>query len=153
MTLWIIFAAMTAAALVAVLWPLGRKSGDGGAGSDRLVYQDQLKEIDRDRAAGLIGDAEAESARIEISRRLLAAVDAESAVPRQSDFEAGARRRRAAVVAILVVPLVALISYLRLGAPEIPGQPAFARTHAPGEDRSIASLIGQVENHLARNPN
>ncbi|MGN6747963.1 MAG: c-type cytochrome biogenesis protein CcmI [Xanthobacteraceae bacterium] len=153
MTLWIIFAVMTAAALLAVLWPLGRKSGDRTAGSDRLVYEDQLKEIDRDHAVGLIGDAEAESARIEISRRLLAAVDAESAVAKQPIGESHARRRRAALVAILVVPLVALTSYLKLGAPEIPGQPAFARGNAPDEERSIASLIGQVENHLARNPN
>ncbi|MGB6170943.1 MAG: c-type cytochrome biogenesis protein CcmI, partial [Xanthobacteraceae bacterium] len=76
MVLWLIFAAMTAAAVFAVVWPLGRKPSTGG-GSDRLVYQDQLAEIDRDRAAGLIGEAEAESARIEISRRLLAAADAE----------------------------------------------------------------------------
>jgi cytochrome c-type biogenesis protein CcmH len=153
MALWIIFAVMTAAALLAVLWPLGRKSGDRRGGSDRLVYQDQLKEIDRDRAVGLIGDAEAESARIEISRRLLAAVDAESAVAQRPGLEPHARRRRAALVAILVVPLVALTFYLKLGSPEIPGQPAFARANAPDEDRSIASLIGQVENHLARNPN
>ena len=153
MTLWIIFAVMTAAAVLAVLWPLGRKSSDRGAGGDRLVYQDQLKEIDRDRAVGLIGDAEAESARIEISRRLLAAVDAESVVPQQSSYEAKARHRRAAVVAIAVVPLIAFTSYLKLGSPEIPGQSAFARANAPEEDSSIASLIGQVENHLARNPN
>jgi cytochrome c-type biogenesis protein CcmH len=153
MTLWIIFAVMSAAAVLAVLRPLGRKSSDKGASSDRLVYQDQLKEIDRDRAVGLIGEAEAESARIEISRRLLAAVDAESAIPEQSDSRANARRRRAAGVAILIVPLVALALYLRLGSPEIPGQSAFARANEPGEDRSIASLIGQVENHLARNPN
>jgi cytochrome c-type biogenesis protein CcmH len=151
MTLWIVFAVMTAAAVFAVLWPLGRTPGDKGAGSDRLVYQDQLREIDRDRAAGLIGDAEAESARIEISRRLLAAADAESAVPQQSG--ASARRRRAAGFAILIVPLVALALYLKLGSPDIPGQSAFARANESGEDRSIASLVSQVENHLARNPN
>ena len=151
MTLWIVFAVMTAAAVLAVLWPLGRKPGERGAGSDRLVYQDQLKEIDRDRAVGLIGDAEAESARIEISRRLLAAVDAESAIPQHSG--SNARRRRAAGSAILIVPLVALALYLKLGSPDIPGQSAFARANESGEDRSIASLISQVENHLARNPN
>ena len=153
MTLWIVFAVMTAAAVFAVLWPLGRKPGDRGAGSDRLVYQDQLKEVDRDRAVGLIDDAEAESARIEISRRLLAAVDAESAIPQQSSSAANARRRRAAGFAILIVPLVALALYLKLGSPEIPGQSAFARANESAEDRSIASLVGQVENHLARNPN
>ncbi|MGA9429616.1 MAG: c-type cytochrome biogenesis protein CcmI, partial [Xanthobacteraceae bacterium] len=77
MVLWLIFAMMAAAAVFAVVWPLGRKPSLGG-GSDRLVYQDQLAEIDRDRAAGLIGQAESESARIEISRRLLAAADAEA---------------------------------------------------------------------------
>jgi len=151
MTLWIVFAVMTAAAVLAVLWPLGRKPGERGAGSDRLVYQDQLKEIDRDRAVGLIGDAEAESARIEISRRLLAAVDAESAIPQHSG--SNARRRRAAGFAILIVPLVALALYLKLGSPDIPEQSAFARANESEEDRSIASLISQVENHLARNPN
>ena len=153
MTLWIAFAVMTAAAVLAVLWPLGRKPGDRGAGSDRLVYQDQLEEIDRDRAAGLIGDAEAEAARIEISRRLLAAVDAENATPQPSSSRTSARRRRAASCAVVIVPLIALALYLELGSPDIPGQSAFARTNESGEDRSIASLISQVENHLARNPN
>jgi len=153
MALWIIFAVMTAAALLAVLWPLGRKPSDRGAGSDRVVYQDQLKEIDRDRAAGLIGDAEAESARIEISRRLIAAADAESGVPVQPSSGMKARRHRAASLAILIVPLVAVALYLKLGSPDIPGQSAFARADESGEDRSIASLVGQVENHLARNPN
>src|SRR6201997_5951276 len=153
MTLWIVFAVMTAAAVFAVLWPLGRTPGDKGTGSDRLVYQDQLREIERDRAAGLIGDAEAESARIEISRRLLAAADAESTVPQQSVSGASARRRRAAGFAILIVPLVAIALYLKLGSPDVPGQSAFARANESGEDRSIASLVSQVENHLARNPN
>ena len=153
MTLWIAFAVMTAAAVLAVLWPLGRKPGDRGTSGDRLVYQDQLEEIDRDRAAGLIGDAEAEAARIEISRRLLAAVDAENATPQPPSSRPSARRRRAASCAVVIVPLIALALYLELGSPDIPGQSAFARTNESGEDRSIASLISQVENHLARNPN
>src|SRR5581483_774812 len=122
MALWIIFAVMTAAALFAVLWPLGRKAGEHGVASDRLVYQDQLKEIDRDRAIGVIGDAEAESARIEISRRLLAAVDDERDAPEQPG--ANARRRRAAGIAMVIVPVVALTLYLKLGSPNIPGQSA-----------------------------
>src|SRR3974390_1252220 len=146
MTLWIVFAVMPAAAVLAVLWPLGRKPGDRGGGSERLVYQDQLKEVDRDRAVGLIGDVEAESARIEISRRLLAAVDAESAIAERSS--SNPRRGRAAGPAILIVPLVALALYLKLGSPDIPRQSAFARANGSGEERSIASLISQVENHI-----
>ena len=80
MILWVIFALMTAAAIFAVVWPLGRPSRASAGGSDLAVYKkDQLKEIDSDRACGLIGEAEAAAApRLEISRRLLAAADAPS---------------------------------------------------------------------------
>ncbi|HTZ01372.1 MAG TPA: c-type cytochrome biogenesis protein CcmI [Xanthobacteraceae bacterium] len=151
MLLWIIFAVMTAAAVCAVLWPLGRKPGQGG-GSDRLVYADQLQEIDRDRTAGLIGEAEAESARVEISRRLLAAADAESRAEAPA-AQPRWHRRFAAIAAILVVPIVALGFYLKLGSPDVPDQPAYARINAQPDRQSIASLVSQVEAHLAQNPN
>ena len=76
MTLWFVFALMTAAAIFAVLWPLGRRGRPQNSdGSETTVYKDQLAEVDRDLAAGLIGSSEAEAARVEISRRLLAAAD------------------------------------------------------------------------------
>ena len=75
MTLWFVMALMTAAAIFAVLWPLSRRA-PLRTGSDVAVYRDQLDEIERDRAAGLIGEREAEAARVEVSRRLLAAADA-----------------------------------------------------------------------------
>jgi cytochrome c-type biogenesis protein CcmH len=153
MTLWIIFAVMTAAAVFAVLWPLGQKPAGARGGSDRLVYQDQLAEIDRDRAAGLIGEPEAESARVEISRRLLAAADAETAPAAPSAPQAAWHRRAAAIAAIVVVPAIALGFYFKLGSPDIPGQSAFIRLNDAHGDQSIGSLIGQVEAHLARDPN
>src|SRR5580692_6355796 len=149
MVLWLIFAVMTTAAVFAVVWPLGRKPSTGG-GSDRLVYQDQLAEIDRDRAAGLIGDPEAESARVEISRRLLAAADAEAPAATAPASSALWRRRAAALAAIVVVPAVALGFYLRLGSPDVP---AFARSNGVPGRQSIESLVSQVEAHLASNPN
>ena len=155
MILWIFFAVMTAAAVTAVLWPFGRKPTHLHGGNDRLVYQDQLAEIDRDHIAGLIGDAEADSARVEISRRLLAAADADAATaakppaPSQSAW----RQRAAVAAAVVIVPAVALGLYLKLGSPNVPGQPAFARANGPTGNQSIASLVSQVEEHLARNPN
>src|SRR6202166_5425041 len=80
MILWIIFALMTAAAILAVLGRLGLKPAAGRGGTDLAVYQDQLEEIGRDRSAGLIGQTEAEVARVEVSRRLLAAADAQAIV-------------------------------------------------------------------------
>jgi cytochrome c-type biogenesis protein CcmH len=154
MMLWIIFAGMTAAAVFAVLWPLGRKPVLAGGGSDRLVYQDQLSEIDRDRAAGLIGEAEAESARVEISRRLLAAADAEAPAAAAVSAPPPQRRRRIAALATLtVIPAIALGLYLALGSPDVPGEPAYSHIDAPPSNQSVASLVSQVEAHLARNPN
>ena len=83
MTLWFVFALMTAAAIFAVLWPLGRGGRPANDGSEAAVYKDQLAEIDRDLAAGLIGSPEAEAARVEISRRLLAAAVITSAIRRR----------------------------------------------------------------------
>ncbi len=76
--IWILLALMTAAAVFAVLWPLLRKLDATAAidGNDLAVYRDQLEEIERDRDAGLIGASEAEAARVEVSRRLIAAADA-----------------------------------------------------------------------------
>ena len=154
MTLWFILAVMTAAAVFAVLWPLGRKPQAARGGSDRLVYQDQLREIDSDRAAGLIGEAEAELARVEISRRLLAAADTEMPVPAAVSAQRVVwRRRGAAIAAIVIVPGLALGLYLDLGSPNVPGRSVLARADAPQGSQSVASLVSQVEAHLARNPN
>lgn len=154
MILWCIFALMTAAAVFAVLWPLARNSREIGRGSDVVVYKDQLHEIDRDRAAGLIGEAEAEAARLEVSRRLLAAADAPPATPSQVTTPSSLRRRRvAAVAALIILPFGAPGLYVALGSPNIAGEPAFARVKTPQSQESIASLVGQVEAHLAQNPN
>jgi cytochrome c-type biogenesis protein CcmH len=148
MTLWFLFALMTAAAIFAALWPLGRRTRPAG-GSDVAVYRDQLEEIERDHAAGQIGDAEAEAARVEVSRRLLAAADAAGAEPA---LAATGRRRAAAAIALVALPLGAGALYLALGSPELPGQPLAARMQEPRENRSIQSLVAQVEAHLDRNP-
>jgi cytochrome c-type biogenesis protein CcmH len=155
MMLWIIFAVMTAAAMLAVMWPLGRKAASTSGGNDLLVYQDQLEEIGRDRNAGLIGQAEAEAARVEVSRRLLAAADAQapSGEPARSAAQLLQQRRVVAILGLIAVLILPLGFYLSLGSPNIPDQPAFARTTAPQNGQSIDSLVGQVEAHLAKSPN
>jgi cytochrome c-type biogenesis protein CcmH len=151
MTLWFILALMTAAAVFAVLWPLSRPVPVAG-GSEVAVYRDQLAEIERDRAAGRIGAAEAEAARTEVSRRLLAAADAERD-PAERPTTSARARRIAAVAALVLVPLGGLSLYLALGSPALPGQPLAARLgQAPGQ-RSIETLVAQVETHLEKNPN
>jgi len=152
MTLWLVFALMTAAAVFAVLWPLARAQ-QAQSGSELAVYRDQLDEIERDRAAGLIGEAEADAARVEVSRRLIAAADAAEfnrPTPAGSPLW---RRRAMAVAGLVLVPAGAVALYLALGAPQLPGEPLQARLRAIHNDRSIAGLVAQVEEHLAKYPN
>jgi cytochrome c-type biogenesis protein CcmH len=151
MTLWVLFAVMTAAAIFTVLWPLGRGGAARRSGSDLEVYRDQIAELARDRDAGLIADADAEAARVEVSRRLLAAAEQpqSGAMPRPG----GAFRRRAVAVVVLAgVPAVALGLYLALGSPDLPGQPIASRAAAPVQNRGLDALVVQVEAHLAKNP-
>jgi cytochrome c-type biogenesis protein CcmH len=151
MTLWFVFALMTAAAIFAVLWPLGQ-AADAQAGSDLAVYRDQLDEIERDRAGGLIGPAEADAARVEVSRRLIAAADAAEfthALPIGSSLW---RRRAVTVGALVLLPGIVAAFYLGLGSPQLPGQPLAERVREAHQGRSIASLVSEAEAHLERNP-
>ena len=151
MTVWFLLAMMTAAAVFAVLWPLRRGTGPRAEGTDIAVYRDQLDELERDRAAGLIGSAEAQAARVEIARRLIAAADAASADSRTFPASPG-RRRATAVAALTLLPLGAVALYSAFGSPTLPGFPLAERVQTAQQEPSIERLIAQVEAHLERNP-
>jgi cytochrome c-type biogenesis protein CcmH len=149
MTLWFVFALMTAAAIFAVLWPLGRHGQPQEDGSEAVVYKDQLAEIDRDVAAGLIGSSEAEAARVEISRRLLASADNQRDPPLASSVSL---RRSAAIIALVGLPIVAIALYLPLGSPRLGDFPLAERSRAPDGAQPLENLVAQVEAHLEKNP-
>src|SRR5579863_5988389 len=137
MVLWIVFAFMTAAAIFAACWPFFRGARNFAGGSDLLVYKDQLREIDRDRASGLIGESEAEAARLEVSRRLLTAANAPTAKPRAESILDVVRRRRSAILtAAILLALGVPGLYVALGSQNIPGEPAFARVQSPASQQS-----------------
>jgi cytochrome c-type biogenesis protein CcmH len=149
MTLWFVFALMTAAAIFAVLWPLRRGGRPPNDGSETAVYKDQLAEIDRDVAAGLIGPPEAGAARVEISRRLLGAADSQRDPPTASNTM---WRRSAALVALVGLPILAVAFYLPLGSPRLGDFPLAQRTRAPDVAQPLDALVAQVEAHLEKNP-
>ncbi|RXH05182.1 c-type cytochrome biogenesis protein CcmI [Bradyrhizobium vignae] len=149
MTLWFVFALMTVAAIFAVLWPLGRTSRAQDQGSEVAVYKDQLAEIERDLSAGLILAPEAEAARVEISRRLLAAAASEPATAPTSSLK---WRRAAAVLAFAGLPLVAVGVYMPLGSPRLQDFPLAQRERGSGMAQSLENLVVQVEQHLEKNP-
>ena len=149
MTLWFVLALMTAAAVFGVLWPLGRGNASAREGSETVVYKDQLAEVQRDVAAGMIGANEAKAARVEISRRLLAASDAEAGASSPSSLWF---RRAVALIALAGVPLVAVGLYATFGSPSLGDFPLAERSRAAVATASMDKLVSQVETHLEKNP-
>jgi len=88
-----------------------------------------------------------------VSRRLIAAADAQAAAPGNAPAAAATWRRRAvAVVAFVILPFGAAGFYLALGSPLMPDQPLALRLTAARGSQSVDGLIAQVETHLERNP-
>jgi cytochrome c-type biogenesis protein CcmH len=153
MTLWLILALMTAAAIFAVIWPLAQNGKAARSGSDVVVYRDQLDEVERDLAAGSIGKTEAEAARVEISRRLLAAADAAKGEAAPLPAETAWYRRAGVIFAVLLLPIGAGGLYLRIGSPGLASETLVAqRDGQPNPQAGIENLVAKVEEHLQNNP-
>ncbi|MFQ6159148.1 c-type cytochrome biogenesis protein CcmI [Sinorhizobium meliloti] len=151
MLFWILVAILTAAVAAVLLLPLMRAAEPlpSRHSHDIEVYRDQLGELARDREAGLIGSEEAELARAEIARRMLAASAADQAVAERTPTRLLSNRLAQAFI-FLCLPTVGLCLYLTTGSPGVPAQPLAARLADPGDDVNI--LIAKAENHLALNP-
>jgi cytochrome c-type biogenesis protein CcmH len=150
--LWLILACLTAIALLVLLRPLAGAAAKDPAPDafDAAVYRDQLGEIESDRARGLIGQAEAEAARIEVARRLLRA-DSKERVPDRAAKSSGAKTAATVGVA-LALPLLALGLYLVYGSPRLPDQPLAARLEDPASDKNLEALVARVEARLREHP-
>ena len=151
MLFWIVSAFLTVAVAVALLYPLLKGAAptpidDAG---EAAVYRDQLKELERDKAQGLISAEDASYARAEIGRRLLA-VSGKSEIPGEIGRTNGLNRFAQAFV-ILCLPAVGLGLYLKTGNPDMPAAPLAARLENP--EGNIELLVAKVERHLAANPN
>ena len=111
---------------VAVFWLISKAMRSGPAvaeGNPSLrVYRDQLAEVDRDMARGVLSAEEAARIRIEVSRRVL---DAD-----RNHQGAGNTQARPAPVAALAIGaalLAAVAGYYWLGAPGYPDLPLKTR--------------------------
>lgn len=115
MTFWITAALMASMVAATLLLPLARRRPGPEAGQEDLdIYRDQMAEIDRDLARGVIDADEAERTRTEIGRRMLLADKAGRA--RFRDAPRAASLTLAGLAAVLIVG-GGLLAYDRLGAP------------------------------------
>lgn len=151
MLFWILSALLTVAVAVALLYPLlkGAAPAPVDDAGEAAVYRDQLKELERDKAAGLISEEDAGYARAEIGRRLLAVSGEGKGEPKS--LRAGRLNALSQAFIILCLPAIGLGLYLKTGNPDMPAAPLEARLENPGSN--IELLVAKVERHLADNPN
>jgi cytochrome c-type biogenesis protein CcmH len=151
MAFWIVSVAMAlgVAALMALAMVRARRGGTLDSGTaDVQVYRDQLAEVDRDLARGVLSPDEAEQVRIEISRRLLEA-DRKMAA---GEDEARAPSRATSAVALVVGAVVvggAVALYWRIGAPGYPDLPLAARIEAADAARANRPTQAAAEAEMA----
>jgi cytochrome c-type biogenesis protein CcmH len=154
MTLWILFSAVTLGVLLLLVVPLLRRQTAAPAriAYDIVVYRDQLAEVERDLERGLVNGDQAEAARTEILRRMLAAEDAELEAPQPEYRLAGGRQLRLATALVILVglPLGSFGLYGMLGAPWLPGQPFASRQADP--DLKMAEMAVNLAAELAAKP-
>ena len=145
--IWFCIAVISLATLAVLLLPLLRSSADGLRGGDsRLVYEDQLAELDRDVARGVVTSEEAEALRTEIARRLLAVDQADDPSSNES-VGAGLRNATVGTIAVLTVGASAVL-YAVLGNPGLPGVPASDRA----DERDYVQNIEKLAALMKANP-
>ena len=145
--IWIVFATMTGAAVLAFLWPLAAKrNAVSRLEIETNLYHAEVSDIDRDVKRGLMTPADGAAARAEAARRLLAATEAQPAQPGRR----GAKL--ASLLVIIAVPILSVGLYLRLGAPDYVDMPLQARLQAAPSNMDMAAALVRIETHLAEQP-
>ncbi|WP_404424459.1 c-type cytochrome biogenesis protein CcmI [Thalassospira australica] len=138
MTIWIVLGALTLVVAGYVLWPIWRSSNASANASndgadelqrDLAVYRDQLAEIDRDIERGVLTAGQADAARTEVQRRILA-TDQRISKRRQSGEAATRVSRLRPTVAVFTLLLFAagIGLYADLGRPDLRDRPIAGRT-------------------------
>ena len=147
MTFWLLVSLAMTVAAIALVRPLllKRTSATPEAARGLAIYRDQLAEVDRDRAAGLISETEAVAARTEIERRILRAAEEPTTAP---SSDTGARIFLAGLV-LGAVPAGALALYLAVGSPGTPGTTPDTALLAD-ETQSADTLAALARSQLAQ---
>jgi len=138
--IWVFIGLLAAVAVVALVRPLLRtpEEAPSRAAYDRTIFEDQLKEVDRDVERGVLTPGEADAARIEIQRRILAA--AKLTEPTFTTTGSTMRKTTIALVGI-AVPVLAAVIYFSVGSPLL--------NPTPSADEPGMAEINQMVDNLA----
>ncbi len=153
--IWRVAGTLIAATLALLLPPLlrARLPAPPRSGFDLAVYKDQLEEIEREVERGTLTADQADAARVEVQRRILAAGSA------HGDAAAPITARPWRLIAGIGagVPALALALYATLGAPNLPDQPYSARAgklqEMQDQAEMIRGMVAQLTARLEKDPN
>ncbi len=147
-TFWLIAAALLIA-VIGMLLPaaLRARIADGGRDSHRALHARRLAELTADLDDEVIDAADRQSAEDEITRALLEEAD----TPAAAGTGPVARWLTTAAVA-LVIPGVALLTYNRLGQPQLSETPVQAPVPEATTPQSMEAVLAQLEQRLQQNP-
>ncbi|WP_442754913.1 c-type cytochrome biogenesis protein CcmI [Methylocystis sp. JAN1] len=147
--IWLVFALLTGAAVMAVLLPLAmRGEAKDASAADVAFFEEQIAEIERERAEGRLDPAEAEAAKTEAARRLLRA----EAAPKARAHGSRKAALVAALAAIVAVPAISVPLYLKLGDAALPDMPLTARLESAPARNDLAGAVARIEQHLREHP-
>ena len=146
MTLFSVIAiALAALTLALVLRPLlfrKKKEQPSRRDSNISIYRDQLRELEADRAAGTLADADYQSARTELEARLL-----EDAVPEA--VPARSASRALLITVALVVPLCGAALYAVVGTPGAIGPREDPHAF---DEKQLVTLVERLAARMRENP-
>ena len=161
MTAFVICAGLLVVAVVAIvlrpLWRAPRAAPPAGARSaaNLAIFRDQLAELERERSAGTLSEADFAQAKTELQRRLLDEVDPAQALadtggpaPGVASAPAGSERKTALAL-LLVLPLAAAAGYAVLGNPR--ALDPLARQANPAPEQ-VAEMVNNLARKLQKNP-
>jgi cytochrome c-type biogenesis protein CcmH len=144
MTPFLIAAALLLLASLALLtrpwWRRGRADGASRRALNTTIYRDQLVELERDRNAGQLGDADYQEARGEIQRRLL-----DDATDADVPMTIPGHRWRALIAMLVAFPLLAGGLYTWLGTPAALDQMARRDFTRQDVENMVAGLAAKLE--------
>lgn len=148
MMIWGAFAVLSLVAIVSVGVAVRGQVRTGRSEAERAIFKDQISEIDRDEGRGLIGRQEAQAARTEIKRRLIASLK------RDGEQSTSASRSSAAVLLIvaLAVPVASGVFYAYRGAPDVPSITIAERADERQQAAEVSALTGQLKARLEAEP-
>ncbi len=152
MAFWIASAGLSVVAILVLLRAFTRAQTENvpTEAYDVQVYRDQLEELSRDEARGVLSAEDAERARAEVSRRL---IEADRALQAAQTAGTGLRSGMLWIPAGLIATLgLAVFTYAQIGVPNYPDMPLQDRIARIEENRAARPTQAEAEVETARAP-